>query len=102
MAKIYARQDKCAELLELWKAPPSHLQPILEKHALDISLLTVDILAEKQQYELLEKHILDLIKGAITAASKDDPQPLRQLCSSRVNIWTHLIDASTKLYSAEE
>ncbi|KAF2630728.1 hypothetical protein BU25DRAFT_446337 [Macroventuria anomochaeta] len=102
MAKIYARQGKCAELLKLWKAPPAHLQPVVEKHALDISLLTVDMLASAQQHELLENHILDLIENAITSRSKDDSEPLRQLCSARANIWTYLLDASTKLYSPEE
>jgi N-terminal acetyltransferase B complex non-catalytic subunit len=102
MAKIYARQNKCAELLELWKAPPAHLQAIMEKHALDISLITVDILATTEQFELLEKHILELIEDATTAMSNDNSEPLRQLCSSRVNIWTYLIDASTKQYSADE
>ncbi|KAF1929644.1 uncharacterized protein M421DRAFT_125836 [Didymella exigua CBS 183.55] len=101
MAKIYARQGKCAQLLELWNAPPAHLQPIMEKHALDISLLTVDILSSAQQYELLEKHILDLVEDATTALSEDDPKPLQQLCSARVNIWSYLIDASTHLYSPQ-
>jgi N-terminal acetyltransferase B complex non-catalytic subunit len=102
MAKIYARQGKCAELLRLWEAPPAHLQPIMEKHALDISLLTVDLLADAQQYELLEKHILGLLEDAITAVGKDNTEPLRQLCSARANIWTYLIDASAKLRSSEE
>lgn len=102
MAKIYARQNKCAQLLELWKAPPAHLQPIMEKHALDASLLTVDILASTQQYELLEKHICALIENAMAAMAKDDVNPLRQLCSARVNVWTYLIEASAKLYSSEE
>lgn len=102
MAKIYARQGKCAQLLELWKAPPAHLQPIMEKHALDISLLTVDILSGAQQHELLEKHILELIEDTTTALSKDDPEPLQQLCSARANVWTYLIDASTQLRSHEE
>ncbi|XPT02151.1 hypothetical protein M3J09_011273 [Ascochyta lentis] len=102
MAKIYARQGKWAELMELWKAPPAHLQPIMKKHALDISLLTVDVLANTQQHEQLEKHILALIEDAIAAMEKDDLEPLRQLCSARVNVWTYLIDASTKLYSPEE
>ena len=102
MAKIYARQGKCAELLELWKAPPAHLQPIMEKHALDISLLTVDILASAKQYELLEKHVRDLIESAATAMSENNPEPLRQLCSARVSVWTHLVDASRELYAPEE
>ena len=102
MAKIYARQGKCSDLLDVWKAPPAHLQPIMEKHALDISLLTVDILASTQQHELLEKHVLDLIENEITAMNGDDFEPLRQLCSARVSVWTYLIDASTKLYSPEE
>lgn len=102
MAKIYARQGKCAQLLELWKAPPAHLQPIMEKQVLDISLLTVDVLASTNQYELLEKHILELIEDAITAMSKDDTEPLRQLCSARANVWTYLVDSSAKLYSPEE
>jgi N-terminal acetyltransferase B complex non-catalytic subunit len=102
MAKIYSRQGKCAELLDLWKAPPSHLQPIMEKHALDISLLTVDVLASAEQSSLLEKHVVGLIEDAITAMNKGESEPLRQLCSARVNIWTHLINASTKLYSPEE
>lgn len=102
MAKIYARQGKCAQLLELWKAPPAHLQPIMKKHVLDISLLTVDILASTKEYELLEKHILELIEIAIEAMNKNDTEPLRQLCSARVNVWTHLVDASAKLYSPEE
>lgn len=102
MAKIFARQDKCAELLKLWNAPPAHLQPIMEKHALDISLLTVDMLVTAHQHELLEKHVLGLIEGAITAMDKDNLEPLHQLCAARVNVWTYLIDASTKLYSPEE
>ncbi|OSS55187.1 hypothetical protein B5807_01505 [Epicoccum nigrum] len=102
MAKIYARQGKCAELLELWKAPPAHLEPIMEKHALDISLLTVDMLASAKQYELLEKKIVGLIDVATTALSENDPEPLRQLCSARINIWSYLIDASRELYSSEE
>jgi N-terminal acetyltransferase B complex non-catalytic subunit len=102
MAKIYARQEKFAQLLELWKTPPAHLQPIMEKHALDISLLTVDILSSTQQYELLEKHILDLIQDAMTALGNGNPKPLQQLCSARVNIWSYLIDASTHLHSSEE
>lgn len=102
MAKIYARQGKCAALLELWKAPPAHLQSIMEKHALDISLLTVDILATAKQYELLEKHVLGLIESATEALSENDPKPLRQLCSARVNVWTHLVDATRELYSLEE
>ena len=102
MAKIYARQGKCAELLELWKTPPAHLQPIMEKHALDISLLTVDVLATAKRYELLEKYVLDLIENAIAALSKDDSEPLHQLCSARISIWTHLVDASRELYSSEE
>ena len=102
MAKIFARQEKCAELLKLWNAPPAHLQPIMEKHALDISLLTVDMLASTQQHELLEKHVLCLIEDAVTAMDEDDLEPLHQLCSARVNVWTYLINASTKLYSPEE
>lgn len=102
MAKIYARQGKCAELLELWKKPPAHLQPIMKKHALDISLLTVDVLATAKRYELLEKHVLDLIENAIAALNKDDSEPLQQLCSARISIWTHLVDASRELYSSEE
>lgn len=102
MAKIYARQGKCSELLKLWETPPAHLQPIMEKHALDISLLTVDMLASTQQHQLLETHILNLIEHAIKAKSRDDLEPLRQLCSARVNVWTYLIDASAKLYSNEK
>ncbi|KAJ4984456.1 methionyl-tRNA synthetase [Stagonosporopsis vannaccii] len=102
MAKIYARQGKHAELLELWQAPPAHLQPIMEKHALDISLLTVDILANAQNYKLLEKHVLGLIETAISAADEGNYDPLRQLCSARVNIWTCLIDASKELYPSAE
>lgn len=102
MAKTFARQGKCAELLELWKAPPAHLRPIMEKHALDISLLTVDIFASAQQHELLEKHVLSLIDSATTAMNEDDSEPLRQLCSARVNVWTCLIDASRELYTPEE
>ena len=102
MAKIYARQGKCAELLELWKAPPAHLVPIMEKHVLDISLLTVDMLASAKQYELLEKKIVGLIDVATTALSENDPQPLRQLCSARINIWGYLVDASRELYISEE
>ncbi|KAH6612687.1 tRNA synthetases class I (M)-domain-containing protein [Boeremia exigua] len=102
MAKMFARQGKCAELLELWQSPPAHLVPIMEKHALDISLLTVDILASAQQYKLLEKHILDLIESATSAMSEGNSVPLRQLCSSRANIWTHLIDASRELYPSDE
>lgn len=102
MAKIYARQGKCAELLELWKAPPAHLQPIMEKHSLDISLLTVDVLATAKQYEPLEKHVLGLIENATTALNEGNPEPLRQLCSARANIWTYLVDAYRELYSLEE
>ncbi len=102
MAKIYARQGKCAELLELWQAPSAHLQPIMEKHALDISLLTVDILASARQYSLLEKHILDLVENATSALSQGNAEPLRQLCSARVNIWTYLIESSKELRSPEE
>lgn len=102
MAKIYARQGKFAQLLELWKAPPAHLTPIMEKHALDISLLTVDILSSAQQYELLEKHILGLVDDATTALSNDDPTPLQQLCSARVNVWSYLIDATAHLYTPEQ
>ncbi|KAJ8107724.1 hypothetical protein OPT61_g8672 [Boeremia exigua] len=102
MTKIYARQGKCAELLELWQTPSAHLQPIMEKHALDISLLTVDILASAKQYSLLEKHILDLIDNVTSAMSEGNSEPLRQLCSARINIWTHLIEASKELYSPEE
>ena len=101
MAKIYARQGKFVQLLELWKAPPAHLTPILEKHALDISLLTVDILSSAHQYELLEKHILDLIEDALAALRNDDPKPLQQLCAARVNTWSFLIDATTNLYAPE-
>ncbi|KAF3038778.1 methionyl-tRNA synthetase [Didymella heteroderae] len=102
MAKIYARQGKFTQLLELWKAPPAHLAPIMEKHALDISLLTVDILSSAQQYELLEKHILDLVEDATTALSNDDSKPLQHLCSARVNVWSYLIDATTHLYTPEQ
>ncbi|KAF3034462.1 hypothetical protein E8E11_003903 [Didymella keratinophila] len=102
MAKIYARQGKFTQLLELWKAPPAHLAPILEKHALDISLLTVDILSSAQQYELLEKHILDLIEDALIALSNDDSKLLQQLCAARVNVWSYLIDATTHLYAPEQ
>lgn len=102
MAKVYARQGKFTQLLELWKNPPPHLAPIMEKHALDISLLTVDILSSAQQYELLEKHILDLIEGAMIASSANDYKPLQQLCSARVNVWSYLIDAANHLYAPEE
>lgn len=102
MAKVYARQGKFTQLLELWKAPPTHLTPIMEKHALDISMLTVDILSSAQQYQLLEKHILDLVEGAITALGNDDSEPLQQLCSARVNIWSYLVDATLHLYAPEQ
>jgi N-terminal acetyltransferase B complex non-catalytic subunit len=102
MAKIYARQGKFTRLLELWKAPPVHLTPILEKHALDISLLTVDILSSAQQYELLEKHILDLIEDALTALGNDDFKPLQQLCAARANVWSYLIDATAQVYAPEQ
>lgn len=102
MAKIYAHQGKCAELLELWQTPPAHLQPTMEKHALDISLLTVDLLASAQQYKLLEKHVLDLVENATSAVKEGNPEPLRQLCSARANVWIYLIDASKALYPEEE
>lgn len=102
MAKIYARQGKIAQLLDLWKVPPAHLQPTMKKHALDISLLTVDILSSAQQYELLEEHILELVEDATAALSNDDPKPLQQLCSARANVWSYLIDASTHMYSPEK
>lgn len=102
MAKIYARQGKHAQLLDIWQAPPAHLQPIMEKHALDVSLLTVDILASAKNYELLERHVLDLIERAILAMGEGNYDPLRQLCSARVNIWTSLIDASKELYPSAE
>jgi len=102
MAKIYARQGKHADLLGLWQAPPAHLQPIMEKHALDISLLTVDILASAQNHKLLEKHVLGLLENAISATDEGNHEPLRQLCSARVNIWTCLIDASKELYPPTE
>lgn len=102
MAKIYARQGKFAELLKLWQAPPAHLQPVMDKHALDISLLTIDTLASAQQHELLEKYGLDLIESALSAMHEGNAEPLQQLCSARVNVWTYLIDATKALYTPEE
>ncbi|KAF1836577.1 hypothetical protein BDW02DRAFT_566843 [Decorospora gaudefroyi] len=94
MAEVFARQDKCNELMELWRNPPAGLQGLMKTHRDDLMSLKTNILKRQGNWLLLEAHCRACIDEMISQMALDqESKCLSEFCAWRNNMWTCLLEA---------
>lgn len=103
MGEIYARQDKCKELIELWDHPPAALQTLMATHQDDLWGMKVGLLFQRSDWRLVESQCLAYIELAISKSTQDPhSKSLWELCAWKVNTWTNFLYAVRVNHSHEE
>jgi N-terminal acetyltransferase B complex non-catalytic subunit len=94
MGKIYAGQDKCAELMKLWQNPPASLQDLMATHKDDLREIQTRLLLQQEAWPLLEEHCLAYINDAISRTVADpDSRHLWESCAWNGHVWFNLMIA---------
>ncbi|PVI00260.1 hypothetical protein DM02DRAFT_593085 [Periconia macrospinosa] len=103
MAHIYCRQNRCAELEQLWTAPSPTMDELRSKYDSDIRLLLIESIRKCENWSLLESICEKTLSTVFERVEMEkSPQALVQLCTAEWIIWTSIIDAITHLYSEKE
>lgn len=103
MADIYARQDHCDELLELWANPPLALKTVMRTYRDELLNLTTRLLRRYEKWLLLQQHCLSVIEETISQLNLvENSNSLWELCAWRSDVWEGLLTATTKLTPGEE
>jgi hypothetical protein len=93
MAKIFARQQRCQELHDLWDDPPKTLEPLLDRHRQDI-----------QSMMILEQHCVGMIEDTLSNAHLvgGPKSKFWELCAWRWDLWSGLLAATHAMYPEQE
>jgi len=103
MAAMYARQDQCKELFELWDNPPVALKGVMHTYRDELLNLKTRLLRDQKDWPLLEQHCLFVIDDTISKLNlAQDSKCLWELCAYRWDIWDSLLAATKALYTGQE
>ncbi|RMZ73963.1 cytoskeleton organization [Pyrenophora seminiperda CCB06] len=88
MAEIYARQNKCRELIDLWDRPPAPLQTLMATHQDDLWGMRTRLPRQNTDWTLVESQCLAYINLAISKSAQDpDSKSLWELCAWKLETW---------------
>ncbi|CAI6341606.1 unnamed protein product [Periconia digitata] len=103
MAQIYSRQNRSAELEQLWSTPSSHMNDLRYKYEADIRLLLIESIRKCENWALLESVCEKTISAVFERMETEgSSQEFVQMCTAEWSIWTAVIDAITHLYPDQE
>jgi N-terminal acetyltransferase B complex non-catalytic subunit len=104
MASIFARQNRCRELIDLWEAPPEHLQLVLELHEQDLRTITLKMLLDAKNWPLVVELCLKTIEEMATKVTTEDGSKsgILELCGRRWDLWSALMSALHETRTKEE
>lgn len=108
MAAIYERQNRCAELFQLWNNPPPVVQKVLDGATWDFELLKIEVAQRQGEWQLVETTCHRLIDNIYKAGNTTNGNPtaarnaMIEFCTMGWTVWTSLLDAATHLYTGEE
>jgi hypothetical protein len=104
MAKIFARQQRCQELHDLWDDPPKTLEPLLDRHRQDIQSMMIQHLWEQKAWPLLEQHCVGMIEDTLSNAHLvgGPKSKFWELCAWRWDLWSGLLAATHAMYPEQE
>lgn len=103
MAEIYARQNCCNELWDLWDNPPVHLQELMAKHKDDLTSLKTRFLRQQKDWPALKQHCYKVLDDTISKRdSAEDSKSLWELSAWNYYVWESLMVAHTQTGLEEE
>ena len=108
MATIYERQNRCAELFQLWENPPPVVQKVINGAKWDFDLLKIEVARRQEQWEIVWKICYDLIDAIIKTGNATDSDPsaartaMVDLCTMGWTVWKNILDAADHLYPGGE
>ncbi|KAF2441371.1 hypothetical protein P171DRAFT_488923 [Karstenula rhodostoma CBS 690.94] len=108
MAAIYGRQNRCAELLQLWANPPPAVKKIIDGASWDFVLLGIEVAHRQKEWQLVETLCYRLIDKIWQPGNPmaGDPSTVKvnlfNICTMCWTIWKSLLNATAGLYPDAE
>jgi N-terminal acetyltransferase B complex non-catalytic subunit len=104
MAAIFARQNRCRELMDLWQAPPEHLKPVLKLHEQDLQTIKLKLLVDAKNWPLVTKFCLETIEEVVAKLATEDNSNsgILELCGRRWDLWSALLCALRETRTKEQ
>ncbi|KAE8847095.1 hypothetical protein PTNB73_03242 [Pyrenophora teres f. teres] len=94
MGEVYCKQNRCAELVELWSHPPDDLQTLMATHKDDLWGMRIRFAREESNWGLLESQCLAYIELAISKMAQDpQSKSFWELCAWKFDTWIMLLRA---------
>jgi N-terminal acetyltransferase B complex non-catalytic subunit len=108
MAAIYERQNRCAELFQLWDNPPSAVKKIIDGASWDLALLGIEVAHRQKEWQLVEAmcyKLLNMIRQSGNSTT-GDPSAVKAKTFNISDMcwimWKSLLDATTHLHPHAE